>query len=95
MSDVARAMDRSGLLTVERARVLQLAAADDRASGYKCSHPELAGMGWTHPWPDEPVTPPGVTLRRLAAMPSPNGRRKNMRRPAWVAEPTMWSRTCG
>ncbi|NYJ00793.1 hypothetical protein HNR19_001491 [Nocardioides thalensis] len=57
LSDVARAMDRSGLLTVERARVLQLAAAADRPAGYKCSHPELAGMGWTHPWPDEPMTP--------------------------------------
>lgn len=57
LTDVARAMDRSGLLTVERARVLQLAADPERPGGYKCSHPELAGMGWTHPWPDEPMTP--------------------------------------
>ena len=57
LSEVARILDRRGQLTHDRAAVLQQAAAADRPAGYKCSHPELAGMGWLHPWPDEPMTP--------------------------------------
>lgn len=57
LSDVARLLDRRGELTHERAAVLQQAAAPGRAAAYKCSHPELAGHGWSHPWPDEEMTP--------------------------------------
>ena len=57
LSEVARILDRRGELTTERAAVLQRAADPDRPPGYKCSHPELSGMGWTHPWPDQPMEP--------------------------------------
>ncbi|MBS42490.1 MAG: hypothetical protein CMH83_04845 [Nocardioides sp.] len=57
LSAVGRALDGRGALTSYRAGVLQQAAAPDRASSYKCAHPEVAGMGWRHPWPDQPMEP--------------------------------------
>ncbi len=57
LSDVARLLDRRGELTHERAAVLQLATAPDRPERYKCTHPELGGAGWSHPWPDEEMYP--------------------------------------
>jgi hypothetical protein len=57
LSEVARLLDREGLLTHVRAAILQQAADPDRPDGYKCSHAELGGHGWRHPWPDEPMYP--------------------------------------
>ncbi|AIY16508.1 hypothetical protein GUY44_27905 [Pimelobacter simplex] len=57
LSDVARLLDRQGELTHARAAVLQQAAAPDRPERYKCTHPELSGAGWSHPWPDEEMYP--------------------------------------
>ena len=57
LSEVARLLDRDGLLTHERAAVLQQAAATDRPAQYKCSHVEHRGGGWQHPWPDQAMTP--------------------------------------
>lgn len=57
LSEVARILDRDGLLTHERAAVLQQAAAPDRPERYKCSHVEHRGGGWRHPWPDEAMYP--------------------------------------
>lgn len=57
LSEIARRLDRQGLLNQHRAAILQQAAAADRPDGYKCAHAELDGMGWTHPWPDEPMYP--------------------------------------
>lgn len=57
LSDIARDLDRRDELTHERAGVLQAAADPDRAERYKCTHPELGGAGWSHPWPDEQMYP--------------------------------------
>lgn len=57
LTEVARLLDGRGMLTLARARVLQVAAAPDRPAAYKCSHEDLGGFGWSHPWPDEDMYP--------------------------------------
>ena len=57
LSEVARELDRRDELTHARAAVLQLATAAERPEHYKCTHPELGGAGWSHPWPDEEMDP--------------------------------------
>lgn len=57
LSELARTLDRAGLLNHVRAGILQQAADPDRPDRYKCSHAELGGAGWRHPWPDEPMYP--------------------------------------
>lgn len=57
LAAVARELDRRDELTPERASVLQQAADPRRTERYKCVHPEIAGAGWSHPWPDQPMVP--------------------------------------